>query len=129
MKKLLLAALCFSYISLIAQRNADNAIILKGVSFDSAVQRFRDMGYHIQATDSIMKICITEPSVTSLIMKMKVIKKGKLYITGKYTTNYISSGDHGYIDVLYYKSGPRHPYWVEMMKFAGTFNDIEYGNL
>ncbi len=112
-----------------AQHNADNAIILKNVSFDSAVQRFRDMGYHIQATDSIKKICITEPSVSGLIITMKVNKKRGLYITGKYTTKYISSGDYGYLDVLYYKSGPRHPYWVEMMKFAGTFQDIEYGNL
>jgi hypothetical protein len=85
-----------------------------------------NMGYHIRITDKEKKICITEPSVSSQIIYVRVDSKGDIIITSEYLDSYLGSGNSGMNRVAYRKHGAIHERWEEMMKYACQFPDREY---
>jgi hypothetical protein len=124
MKYLLVSILLIN--SAQAQKTQDNAVVIHNVTFDSAVKRMIEMGYHIRINDSSLKTCITEPSVSGLIIYVKVDKKGNVVVTSEYPVSFLSSGSSGMYRVAFWKHGTIHERWEEMMKFAGQFPDREY---
>lgn len=126
MKHLLVALLLIG--SATAQNKADNTILIPGVTFDSAVKKMDEMGYKIRVVDKEKMVCISQPSVSGLSIYVHQIKKG-IAVTGEFGVVYAVYGIPGSTKVLYFKHGLQHDYWVEMMKYAGSFSGVEYARL
>lgn len=135
MKHLLFFVFLLTCYSLNAQKmhplpaRADNAIIVQNMPFDSAVKKLTEQGYIMRVVDKEKKIAITNPSVSKLSIIIKSIKNGAIAISGTYYTQYFTTGSPDEIQVVYYKHGEIADHWKEMMKYAGTFSNIEYARL
>jgi hypothetical protein len=108
------------------QKKLDNTIVIRDVSFDSAIAKLIESGFTVRFIDKANKICYsnTAPLGTAIIIKTKT---DGLYITANIGITYFNSDVTSNPAILsYYKSGYYSDRWQELMIFAGQFHNLEY---
>jgi hypothetical protein len=104
----------------------DNAVIIHGVTFHDAVRKLIDMGYRMDKIDSNYQI-----------VQVNIDEYQTMYIRFDTAHNMIVTSDmyiHGnmfaqHSPVLYWKSSFNRARWDLMMKYAGSFPNLEYAKL
>lgn len=134
MKKILLFILVLCSRNVKAQyhsipKSADNAVIAPNVSLDSAINKLTAMGFTMRVVDKEKQMAATNPSLSKLTIYVRQIKDGGLAITSTYYIQYSISGIPDDVKAIYSKHGEYGRMWAEMMKFAGTFDNIQYTRL
>jgi hypothetical protein len=104
----------------------DNAVRVHGVTFQDAVRKLISMSYRLDKIDSNYQT-----------IQVNIDKLQTMYIHFDTAHNMIITSDLNdpgniflnHAPVVYFKSAFNRGRWDEMMKYAGSFSNVEYAKL